>query len=253
MLIDAFGKQCPLPVMLAKQQIDAGTTTFQIQVDNQTAVKNLTHLAQTCSIPLKVDPIPGGHLVSFLGINPMTRSAPIPTPDNPPSPLDTSSASPTLQEATPAPPASPGVPLIPLVSPEAALTSLASLGATPVPQPSVDSRTLVFIPTDRIGTGDEALGRNLMNMALFTLSEMQDKPQTVVLMNAGVTLIANPEAQAVESLQKLVQSGTQVLVCGTCLDFYGISMDDKDLPVGEVSNMYSILEAMQAASKVITL
>ena len=44
--------------------------------------------------------------------------------------------------------------------------------------------------------------------------------------------------------------GSQVLVCGTCLNYYGIK---DDLKVGTVSNMYDILGAMQEVSKVIKL
>ena len=40
------------------------------------------------------------------------------------------------------------------------------------------------------------------------------------------------------------------LVCGTCLNFYGIA--DK-LQVGTVSNMYDIVERMKRAGKVVSL
>jgi len=48
----------------------------------------------------------------------------------------------------------------------------------------------------------------------------------------------------------LIEKGSKVLVCGTCLNFYGIA--DR-LKVGIVSNMYDILGAMQRADKVISL
>ena len=54
----------------------------------------------------------------------------------------------------------------------------------------------------------------------------------------------------VESCNKLIERGCEILVCGTCLNFYGIT--DK-LEVGEVSNMYDILSRMQEAGKTITL
>ena len=44
--------------------------------------------------------------------------------------------------------------------------------------------------------------------------------------------------------------GTEVLVCGTCLNFYGLT---GSLQVGTVSNMYDILERMTRAPKVIML
>ena len=51
-------------------------------------------------------------------------------------------------------------------------------------------------------------------------------------------------------MRALAEKGTEVLVCGTCLDFYGCK---DQLAVGEVSNMYDILGRMQEAAKVITL
>ena len=53
-----------------------------------------------------------------------------------------------------------------------------------------------------------------------------------------------------EAINTLIEKGTKVLVCGTCLNFYGIK---DDLKVGTVSNMYDILGAMQEVSKVIKL
>ena len=47
-----------------------------------------------------------------------------------------------------------------------------------------------------------------------------------------------------------MEKGTDVLVCGTCLNFYECA---DDLKVGEVSNMYDILERMHESAKVITL
>ena len=69
-------------------------------------------------------------------------------------------------------------------------------------------------------------------------------------MNSGVKLVAGGEDQVIESVQKLIDQGTEVLVCGTCLDFYGLK---EQLQVGDVSNMYDILERMRDAAKVITL
>ena len=69
-------------------------------------------------------------------------------------------------------------------------------------------------------------------------------------MNNGVKLVAGDEQQIIDSVNKLIEKGTEVLVCGTCLDFYGLK---EQLKVGEVSNMYDILGRMQEAAKTITL
>ena len=101
-----------------------------------------------------------------------------------------------------------------------------------------------------IGKGDPQLGYNLMKMAIYTLSESEDVPASVLFMNSGVKLVAGDEQQIIDSVNKLIEKGTEVLVCGTCLDFYGLK---EQLKVGEVSNMYDILGRMQEAAKTITL
>ncbi len=41
-VIDARGMSCPEPVLMTMQVIDAGQTTFDVLVDNQVAVENIT-------------------------------------------------------------------------------------------------------------------------------------------------------------------------------------------------------------------
>ena len=108
----------------------------------------------------------------------------------------------------------------------------------------------VFVGKDFVGDGDETLGKSLMKMALYTLSESGNPPAHLLFMNSGVKLVAGGEQAVVDSVSSLIAQGTEVLVCGTCLDFYGLK---EQLAVGEVSNMYDILGRMQEASKTITL
>ncbi len=108
----------------------------------------------------------------------------------------------------------------------------------------------VFVGKDHVGEGDPKLGASLMKMALYTLSESDNPPAHLLFMNSGVKLVAGGEQQVIDSVSALLARGTEVLVCGTCLDFYGLK---DQLAVGEVSNMYDILGRMQASSKTITL
>lgn len=102
---------------------------------------------------------------------------------------------------------------------------------------------------DVIGGGDRELGANLMRMFFYTLAQGEDKPGAVLFMNAGVKLPTQDE-QVVEHLKALSDAGVEILVCGTCLNFYGIA---EALKVGTVSNMYDIVTRMQKADKVISL
>ena len=107
----------------------------------------------------------------------------------------------------------------------------------------------VFVGRDIIGDGDRELGTNLMRMFFYTLAQGEDKPGAVLFMNAGVKL-PTLDGQVADHLKALSESGTEILVCGTCLNFYGIT---DQLKVGAVSNMYDIVTRMQKAGKVISL
>lgn len=202
MNINAFGKPCPMPLVMAKKEIDAGCKDLTIAVDNDTAVKNLTRLGSKTGLAVSVNKIEGGWQVNLSEGGSNT---------------------------------------------ERSVETLAYLG---VDVSVSGSGYAVFIGKDHVGEGDPALGYNLMKMALYTLSESDVVPVSLLFMNSGVKLAASDEAQVVESIEALIDKGTEVLVCGTCLDFYHI----KDaLKVGDISNMYDILERMQEASKVISL
>ena len=216
--IDAFGLQCPKPLVLAKKEIDAGRRAIAVKVDNETAVKNLTRLGEKSGIDVAVEPIDGGWLVSFDGEDVAADAAGGAGAGG-------SEAGASLSDDS-----------------LAAIATSCSAGA--------GCGYAVFVGRDTVGDGDRELGLSLMKMALYTLSEADDPPATMLFMNAGVKLVSPGEQQTVESVASLIEQGTEVLVCGTCLDFYGLK---EDLAVGEVSNMYDILGRMREAAKVISL
>ena len=63
--LDAFGLQCPKPLMMAKARLDEGAEEIAVKVDNETAVKNLSRLAERTGRTYMVDAIDGGWIVSF--------------------------------------------------------------------------------------------------------------------------------------------------------------------------------------------
>lgn len=108
---------------------------------------------------------------------------------------------------------------------------------------------VVVIPSDRMGRGDEELGSILVRAFLHAVQEISPLPDTLIFFNRGVllTLVGSP---VLEDLQQLVQQGVDLLVCGTCVDFFGVK---EQVAVGEISNMYSIAEALLGAGKVVSL
>ena len=65
--------------------------------------------------------------------------------------------------------------------------------------------------------------------------------------NGGATLTTEGSA-SLEDLKSLEAQGVEILTCGTCLNYYGLT---EKLAVGSVTNMYSIVEILSAADKVI--
>lgn len=109
--------------------------------------------------------------------------------------------------------------------------------------------TVIVLTSDKLGQGEEALGKVLMKSYTYALTEVSPLPKTVIFINSGVKL-AVEGSEVLENLQKLGDAGVELICCGTCLDFYGLK---EKLRVGIVSNMYSIIEKMNGAAKVINI
>jgi selenium metabolism protein YedF len=108
---------------------------------------------------------------------------------------------------------------------------------------------VVFIEADSIGRGSEELGRILMRSFLHTLGEAEFEPVKVVMVNGGVKL-ACEGSEVLEDLQQLSRQGTEILSCGTCLDFFGLKTK---LKAGRISNMYEILSSLAQAGRVLKM
>ncbi len=107
----------------------------------------------------------------------------------------------------------------------------------------------LFFSSDQVGRGDETLGRLLVRGLLFTLTEMARPPKRLVFMNAGVRLAAERE-DTIDLLKTIEARGVELLVCGTCLDYYHLV---ERLRAGRISNMYEIAEALAAPGGVVTV
>jgi selenium metabolism protein YedF len=91
----------------------------------------------------------------------------------------------------------------------------------------------VFIITDRIGRGNDELGRVLMKSFLYSLARNAEKPSAVVFMNEGVRLVCDG-SDSLDDLKLLAEAGVPIMACGTCLDFLSLK---ESLIVGEVGTM----------------
>jgi len=57
-------------------------------------------------------------------------------------------------------------------------------------------------------------------------------------------------SDTVQALSNLESLGVEILVCGTCLDFFGLK---EKLAAGTVSNMYDILTTMLSATNSVAI
>lgn len=117
-------------------------------------------------------------------------------------------------------------------------------------KPMEFSKNLVIvISTNKLGTGDDKLGTTLMKSYLYALSESDNLPSNLIFLNSGVKLTSQG-SECLESILALKNKGVNILSCGTCLDFYNLK---EKLAIGEITNMYTIVEKMNSASNTIKL
>ena len=63
-----------------------------------------------------------------------------------------------------------------------------------------------------------------------------------------ITKVREKIAEYQEKLKALEAQGVEILTCGTCLNFYGLT---EKLAVGSVTNMYTIAEKLTQAGNVV--
>ena len=114
-----------------------------------------------------------------------------------------------------------------------------------IPRPT--SNTVVAITSDAMGHGSDDLGKQLMKGFIYALSRSEDLPKTILFYNGGAKLTTEGSL-SLEDLKAIEEQGVQILTCGTCLNYYGLS---EKLSVGSVTNMYTIVETLAQATKVI--
>lgn len=107
---------------------------------------------------------------------------------------------------------------------------------------------VVCIKGELMGEGDPELGRVLMETFVDNLKLQEQLPTHVVLYNGGVKL-AMKQSPVCSSLTELEEMGTRIMLCGACIDHYGLQFD---IAVGMISNMLVITETLAAAGHVVT-
>lgn len=184
MQLDARGKACPMPVVLAIKELEKMNDgeVLDVLVDNDAAVGNLERMAAGKGALASAAKAGDDWLV-------------------------------TIIKGGAAAPAEGG---------NAGSGSADAAADCAYAVPHGDKGSLVIaIGADHMGEGDDKLGKILMKSYLFSLTQQEELPKQMIFFNGGVRLTTEGSG-SLEDLKELAERGVEIFSCGTCLDFYGI-------------------------------
>ena len=106
---------------------------------------------------------------------------------------------------------------------------------------------VVVLASDRIGDGDEELGRILMKSFFRAVHDLDKLPQKILFYNGGVKLAVSG-SDVIDDIRDLERMGVEILLCSTCVNHYSLG---ESVATGTLSNMFTFAEIMSTASKVV--
>lgn len=210
--VNAVGDKCPIPVVKTKKAIQALTEpdTIEVLVDNKTAMQNVTKMASSQGGEVEAEKLSGEKYRIVIKMKEVSTSG-------------KEAGEGHASEA------------------EAGQEGCESFckGST--------GNTIVVVSSDRMGSGNDELGRVLIKGFIFAVTQLDELPAKMLFYNGGAKITCEG-SDSLEDLKNLEERGVEIQTCGTCLDYY--QLKDK-LAVGTVTNMYSIVEAMAGASRIL--
>ncbi|HHX19573.1 MAG TPA: sulfurtransferase-like selenium metabolism protein YedF [Clostridiaceae bacterium] len=108
-------------------------------------------------------------------------------------------------------------------------------------------KRVVAIASNTMGRGDDVLGDILIKSFFFTLTQLDELPHTVLLYNSGAKLSIHG-SPVLKDIVALHQAGVRIMTCGTCLNHFGIA---DQLAIGDITNMYDIVDELRTATHII--
>lgn len=113
---------------------------------------------------------------------------------------------------------------------------------------SPTAKMIYVISSDSMGRGSEELGWALLQTYIQTIKDVSPLPEKILLYNSGVKLVTD-DSGALVAFRELQSLGVEILACGTCLDFFKLK---SAIQVGQISNMYDIMNSMASADKIVS-
>jgi selenium metabolism protein YedF len=113
---------------------------------------------------------------------------------------------------------------------------------------NVNKDLLLILKSSDIADSEPDLGAKLMSSFLNALFETGSLPAKIICMGTGIFLTTE-DSPVGDILEKFGQNGTEILSCGTCLEYYGRT--DK-LLTGNPTNMKDTVGAMMSFKKVLS-
>ena len=96
---------------------------------------------------------------------------------------------------------------------------------------------------------DKQLGKVLLETYIYTLSELEFLPRSIILFNEAV-LLTLPISDCCLYLKRLQDRGVEILVCDTSANYYDIV---RKMQVGKLIGMKTIIEKQLGATKIINI
>ena len=115
--------------------------------------------------------------------------------------------------------------------------------------PSEGFSTLIMVTSDGMGKAEEPLRKKLIRTYLRLLNENGLLPGAICFYGDGVKLVVEG-SHVLDELKLLESKGVHLIICNTCLNYFGLA--DR-VAVGVVGGMVDMISAQWKAEKVITI
>ncbi len=112
-----------------------------------------------------------------------------------------------------------------------------------------DRETVILINRRGMGEAPPALQQKLIETYFRLLDENYYLPAAICFYAEGIHLVVSGSS-VLESLRSMESKGVRLVLCSTCLEFFGLR---EDVQVGIVGGMGDIIDAQFRAGRVISL